>query len=59
MTDPDSCNVGRFVAAQNGTFVTVLAELGVGAKRSHWMWFVFPQLARLGSKCRGAMRSAR
>ena len=40
----------RFVSAQDagGTFDTALAELRRGSKRSHWMWFVFPQLAGLG-----------
>lgn len=39
----------RFVAAQDGVFATVLAELAAGAKRSHWMWFVFPQIDGLGT----------
>ena len=40
----------RFVRAQdgNGTYATALAELRRGRKVSHWMWFVFPQLAGLG-----------
>jgi uncharacterized protein (DUF1810 family) len=40
----------RFVAAQdaNGTYARALDELRAGQKRSHWMWFVFPQLAGLG-----------
>jgi len=38
----------RFVAAQAPVIDTVLDELTAGAKRSHWMWFVFPQLAGLG-----------
>jgi len=40
----------RFVAAQDagGTYDRALGELRAGAKRSHWMWFVFPQLAGLG-----------
>jgi uncharacterized protein (DUF1810 family) len=38
----------RFVAAQAPVIDAVLAELRAGAKRSHWMWFVFPQLASLG-----------
>ncbi|MFD5277997.1 DUF1810 domain-containing protein [Pseudarthrobacter sp. NPDC058362] len=48
MTDP--YNLDRFVAAQDsgGTFQQALAELQVGQKRSHWMWFVFPQIAGLG-----------
>lgn len=38
----------RFVAAQEGIYAQALAELRAGAKRSHWMWFIFPQLAGLG-----------
>lgn len=40
----------RFVRAQNsgGTYETALAELRRGRKTSHWMWFVFPQIAGLG-----------
>jgi uncharacterized protein (DUF1810 family) len=40
----------RFVDAQggNGTYEAVLHELRCGRKRSHWMWFVFPQVAGLG-----------
>jgi uncharacterized protein (DUF1810 family) len=38
----------RFVDAQDGVYERVLRELRNGAKRSHWMWFVFPQLAGLG-----------
>jgi uncharacterized protein (DUF1810 family) len=39
----------RFVDAQAGVYPVALAELTAGRKRSHWMWFVFPQLAGLGS----------
>lgn len=39
----------RFVTAQDPAFATALAELTAGRKRSHWMWFVFPQLRGLGS----------
>lgn len=39
----------RFVAAQDPLFEQVMAELANGAKTSHWMWFVFPQLAGLGT----------
>ncbi len=48
MSDPHGLD--RFVAAQNqaDTFATAVAELRAGAKRSHWMWFVFPQIAGLG-----------
>jgi len=38
----------RFVDAQDRVYDTVLAELRNGAKRSHWIWFVFPQLRGLG-----------
>ncbi|KAF1047138.1 MAG: hypothetical protein GAK35_00789 [Herbaspirillum frisingense] len=46
MNDPYSLQ--RFVDAQEPVFEQVVAELRAGAKRSHWMWFVFPQLAGLG-----------
>jgi uncharacterized protein (DUF1810 family) len=38
----------RFVTAQAPVYHAVLAELRAGRKRSHWMWFIFPQLAGLG-----------
>ncbi len=38
----------RFVTAQAGTYGQVIQELRAGAKTSHWMWFVFPQVAGLG-----------
>lgn len=38
----------RFLTAQTPVYETVLAELRAGQKRSHWMWFVFPQLDALG-----------
>jgi uncharacterized protein (DUF1810 family) len=38
----------RFVTAQADSFAAALAELQAGAKRGHWMWFVFPQIAGLG-----------
>lgn len=46
----DPFNLGRFVAAQDaaGTYDRAVAELRAGRKESHWMWFVFPQLAGLG-----------
>ena len=48
MTDQDALE--RFVSAQDarGTYDAALAELRAGRKISHWMWFVFPQLAGLG-----------
>ena len=42
-------NLQRFLEAQHGVFGRALDELRAGRKRSHWMWFVFPQLAGLGS----------
>jgi uncharacterized protein (DUF1810 family) len=39
----------RFVEAQQSVFDTVCAELRAGRKRSHWMWFIFPQIEGLGS----------
>jgi uncharacterized protein (DUF1810 family) len=44
-------DLDRFLEAQDGPggFAQALAELEAGAKRSHWIWYVFPQLAGLGS----------
>jgi uncharacterized protein (DUF1810 family) len=44
----DPHDLARFVAAQAPVWVQVRAELAGGRKRSHWMWFVFPQLRGLG-----------
>jgi uncharacterized protein (DUF1810 family) len=44
----DPFNLQRFVAAQADVFGQVEAELHAGRKRSHWIWFIFPQLAGLG-----------
>ena len=41
-------DLARFVAAQSGTYEHALAEIASGRKRSHWMWYVFPQFAGLG-----------
>ena len=41
-------DLSRFHDAQAQTFDTALAELRAGQKRSHWMWFIFPQLRSLG-----------
>ena len=38
----------RFLDAQDGVYEQALAELRAGRKRTHWMWFVFPQIAGLG-----------
>lgn len=48
LTD-DPYRLSRFVEAQNHVYEDVLAELRVGRKTSHWMWFIFPQVAGLGS----------
>lgn len=44
----DPFDLGRFLSAQERTQAQALAELRRGRKESHWMWFVFPQLAGLG-----------
>ena len=46
MSDPH--DLQRFVDAQAHTYDQALAELRAGRKRTHWMWFVFPQIAGLG-----------
>ena len=44
----DPYDLPRFVSAQAGAFDAAIAELRAGRKRTHWMWFVFPQLRGLG-----------
>lgn len=44
----DAFHLERFVAAQDPVYADVVAELRAGRKASHWMWFVFPQMAGLG-----------
>ena len=44
----DTFDLERFVSAQDKVYGDVLAELKAGRKRSHWMWFIFPQVAGLG-----------
>ncbi|MGZ3322509.1 MAG: DUF1810 domain-containing protein [Xanthobacteraceae bacterium] len=46
MTDP--FDLARFVDAQARVYPDVVSELRQGRKQSHWMWFIFPQLAGLG-----------
>ena len=41
--------LNRFIEAQNPIYDDVLAELEAGQKRTHWMWFIFPQIAGLGT----------
>lgn len=45
----DTSDLDRFITAQENVIADVLAELHAGQKRSHWMWFVFPQLRGLGT----------
>jgi uncharacterized protein (DUF1810 family) len=45
----DVSGLDRFVVAQVDTYETALYEIKRGAKRSHWMWFIFPQITGLGS----------
>lgn len=40
--------LARFVEAQENSYAAALAEIRAGAKRSHWMWYIFPQLRGLG-----------
>lgn len=44
----DLYDLSRFVEAQRGVYERALAEITRGDKRSHWMWFIFPQLQGLG-----------
>jgi uncharacterized protein (DUF1810 family) len=45
----DVFHLERFLQAQEATYAVAIEELRSGRKRSHWMWFVFPQLAGLGT----------
>jgi uncharacterized protein (DUF1810 family) len=56
----DPHDLQRFTDAQDGVFDQALGELRAGSKQSHWMWFVFPQIAGLGDSAmsrRYAIRS--
>jgi len=58
---PDETSLDRFVEAQTLAYPGALAEIRRGAKRSHWMWYIFPQLAGLGHSATAvhfAIRSA-
>jgi uncharacterized protein (DUF1810 family) len=44
----DSFQLDRYLTAQKGDFEHALAEIRAGHKRSHWMWYIFPQFAGLG-----------
>ena len=45
---PQTSDLSRFVEAQRDTYQQALSELRAGTKQTHWMWFIFPQLAGLG-----------
>ena len=49
VNEPDPHDLDRFVQAQEGDHARALAEVRAGRKRSHWMWYIFPQLDGLGS----------
>ena len=51
----DRYDLARFVHAQEGVYDQALAEIRRGEKRSHWMWFIFPQI---GGSDRARPRSA-
>jgi uncharacterized protein (DUF1810 family) len=55
----DEFNLDRFVTAQDPVYDRVLAELRAGRKQSHWMWFVFPQVAGLGHSVMAATYAIR
>ncbi len=48
MPNDDLFHLQRFVDAQASTYTQARAELAAGEKRSHWMWFIFPQIQGLG-----------
>lgn len=48
MSEQGNFNLERFITAQDPIFEEVLAELRSGRKRTHWIWFVFPQISGLG-----------
>ena len=49
MSDQDPYDLQRFVDAQANVFDRALSEIKSGRKRSHWMWFIFPQVEGLGT----------
>lgn len=48
MTQGDPFDLERFIRAQEGIYAAALREIRAGRKRSHWMWFIFPQMEGLG-----------
>ena len=55
----DPYDLNRFVEAQEVNYSDALSELRAGHKRSHWMWYVFPQIAGLGHSAMSARYSIR
>ena len=49
MSGTDRYQLSRFIEAQADSYAHALAEIRAGRKRSHWMWFIFPQFAGLGT----------
>jgi len=49
MSTADRHDLDRFIQAQRNVYEQALAEIRTGRKRSHWMWYIFPQYAGLGS----------
>ena len=48
LSPDDPFHLSRFTNAQEGLYQNVLVELRTGQKRTHWMWFIFPQISGLG-----------
>jgi uncharacterized protein (DUF1810 family) len=48
MRPDDPYDLNRFLSAQEGVYDRALAELKSGQKRTHWMWYIFPQIDGLG-----------
>ena len=48
MNPEDPYDLNRFLSAQEGVYGRALAELKEGQKRTHWMWYIFPQIDGLG-----------
>ncbi len=48
MSQPDAAGLDRFLEAQERDYTRALAEIRSGRKRTHWMWYIFPQFAGLG-----------
>ena len=56
MGDPH--DLQRFVEAQSFVYQQVVRELTAGSKQTHWIWFIFPQIAGLGTSFRAVNKNA-